>query len=412
MLRRRRGGRGAGPLQRRGARRPRCHRGRLRAARSGDRPRGRAERPRGDPRRRRHQRVLRVGAEHRRGRGRPEGLRLGGLHGEGALHPAAPHPDGHGAPGRGRRAAALRWRHDALLGHPDPPHPEDHGGPHPRHPRAPDAGGRPQRRRRLRLEAQRLRRGAPLRGPGPQARPAGALGRGADREQPGHHPGPGPDPGHRAGRRRRRQAHRRPRRADRRHGRLPAAGHARHPAPGRVPVRRRVRPAGGLRLQVHVGVHDHDAHRRLPGRRPARGHLRHRAGHGHAGREDRDRPARAAGPQLRRLRAVPVHRDDRARVRLGRPPRGGHEGQGAGRLRRRAGRAGPAPQLGLHQAPRHRRVELLRDVRAGALPGAGVAQLRRRRLGAGHGPGAPDPQGAGRERLHTARPGPRDVHGR
>ncbi len=34
------------------------------------------ERPRGDPRRRRHQRVLRVGAEHRRGRGRPEGLRL------------------------------------------------------------------------------------------------------------------------------------------------------------------------------------------------------------------------------------------------------------------------------------------------------------------------------------------------
>ena len=155
---------------------------------------------------------------------------------------------------------------------------------------------RPERRRRLRLEAQRLRRGAPLRGPGPQARPARALGRGADREQPGHHPGPGPDPGHRAGRRRRRQAHRRPRRADRRHGRLPAAGHARHPAPGRVPVRRRVRPAGGLRLQVHVGVHHHDAHRRLPGRRPARGDLRHRAGHGRAGREDRRSTRSSCGP--------------------------------------------------------------------------------------------------------------------
>ena len=64
-----------------------------------------------------------------------------------------------------------------------------------------------------------------------------------------------------------------------------------------------------------------------------------------AGREDRRRPARAAGPQLRRPRAVPVHRDDRAGVRLGQPHRGGHEGQGAGRLRRRAGRAGPAPQL-------------------------------------------------------------------
>ena len=61
--------------------------------------------------------------------------------------------------------------------------------------------------------------------------------------------------------------------------------------------------------------------RRLPGRRPARGHLRHRAGHGRAGRQDRHRPARAPGPQLRRPRAVPVHRDDRARVRLGRPPR-------------------------------------------------------------------------------------------
>ena len=69
---------------------------------------------------------------------------------------------------------------------------------------------RPERGRRLRLEAQRVRRGAAVRRAGPQARRAGALERGADRERPGHHPGPGPDPGHRAGRRRERQADRRP----------------------------------------------------------------------------------------------------------------------------------------------------------------------------------------------------------
>ncbi len=71
-----------------------------------------------------------------------------------------------------------------------------------------------------------------------------------------------------------------------------------HPAARRLPLRRRLRPAAGLLVHCTGGVHDDDADRRLPGRRPARGHLRHRAGHGRAGRRDRDRPARAAAPQL------------------------------------------------------------------------------------------------------------------
>ena len=86
-----------------------------------------------------------------------------------ALPPAAPHPGGHGAPGRVRGARALRRRHHRLLLHPDPPHPQGHAGRHRRHPRAQAPRRRPGGRRRLRLQAQRLRRGAPLPGPGPQA---------------------------------------------------------------------------------------------------------------------------------------------------------------------------------------------------------------------------------------------------
>ena len=48
---------------------------------------------------------LHLGAQGRRGRGR-RGLRRRRPHGQGALHPAAPHPDGDGAPGRRRRAPA------------------------------------------------------------------------------------------------------------------------------------------------------------------------------------------------------------------------------------------------------------------------------------------------------------------
>ena len=50
-------------------------------------------------------------------------------------------------------------------------------------------------------------------------------------------------------------------------GALPPAGRARRAAARRVPLRRRVRAAEGVRLLVHLGVHEHDADRRLPRRR-------------------------------------------------------------------------------------------------------------------------------------------------
>ena len=58
------------------------------------------------------------------------------------------------------------------------------------------------------------------------------------------------------------------------------------------------------------------------------------------------RPRRAAAAQLHPQGAVPVHRHDRAGLRLGRPRQGHDPGHGAGRLRRAAGRAGRAPGVG------------------------------------------------------------------
>ena len=83
-------------------------------------------------------------------------------------------------------------------------------------------------------------------------------------------------------RRRRRRPDPRPgRRPAGRHGRLPDAGHAGHPAARRVHVPRHLQD-GRLLVQVHRDLHHQDADRRLPGRGPARGHLRHRADHGRA----------------------------------------------------------------------------------------------------------------------------------
>ena len=288
----------------------------LRAARSRDRPRGRAVRPGRHPRRRGHEQDVHLGAQDRRGGGRRR-VRGRRAHREGALHPAAAHPDGHGATCGRRGAGTVRRGDDALLGDADPAHPQDHDGHHPRHPRAPRAGRGPQGRRRLRLEAQRVRRGAAVRGAGQEARRARPLERGPHRERPGHHPGPRADPGHRAGRRRERPADGRPGPAAVRHGCVPAARHPGHPAARRLPLRRRLRHPGGLRLQLHVGVHEHDPDRRLPRRGPARGHLRHRAGHGRAGRQGRAGSDGAAAAQLHPGRAVPLHRLQRAGVRLG-----------------------------------------------------------------------------------------------
>ena len=56
----------------------------------------------------------------------------------------------------------------------------------------------------------------------------------------------------------------------------------------------------------------------------------------------------------------------------------------------------------------HRDLHLHRDVRAGAVPRARLAVLRRRRLGARLGADAGDRQGRGGDRVERPRPGPRD----
>ena len=180
--------------------------------------------------------ALKVEAGGRRHRRR---LRARRLHGERAVRAATADPDGDRDPGGRRRAPAVRRRHHDLLRHPDPPHPQADDGGHARHPRAPGARRRPVGRRRLRLEAQRLRRGAAVRRPRPQARRAGALERVPRREHAGDDPGPRADPAHRARRRRRRQAHRVAGPTAVRHGRLPAARDPGHPdssAPSSTPA--------------------------------------------------------------------------------------------------------------------------------------------------------------------------------
>ena len=271
-----------------------------------------------------------------------------------------------------RGAAAVRRRHHALLGDPDPAHPQDHARRSrsgiPEHQlRVVAPGGR----RRLRVQAQRLRRGAAVRRAGRSAcgRPV-RWNEERTENAHGHHPRPRPDPGHRAGRRRRRQAHR-------------ACGSA--CSPTWAPTSSSSRPASRCsarsstpasttcpRVLLHVhGVFTTmtptDAYR---GAGPARGDLRHRAGDGRPRRADRHRPGRAPPAQLHPHRAVPVHRLARAGLRLR-------------RLRRRRStealelvgydelRAEQRSSVGrrAHQAPRHRRLVLRRDVRPGAVSG-------------------------------------------
>ena len=71
-----------------------------------------------------------------------------------------------------RRAGRARRRRHALVGDAGPAHPPLHDAARPRHPGVEGAGHRPRRRRRLRLEAQRLRGGVPRRRARQAARPA------------------------------------------------------------------------------------------------------------------------------------------------------------------------------------------------------------------------------------------------
>ena len=305
---------------------------------------------------------------------------------------------------------AVRRRRHAVHVDADPPRPQGDGCRHARRARAPVARGRPGRRRRLRRQARRVRRGAAVRRAVTQARRAGALERDPLGEHRRHHPGARPDPAHRARRRLQRQADRRSGPPHRRHGRLPAADHAGHPDPRGLPVRRCVRPAEGVRLLVHRRVHQPHPDRRLPRRRAPRGDVRHRAGHGLARRCSGRRPARAPTSQLHPQGPVPVRGVHRARLRLGRPRCSRHHRRRHDRLRRACEPARPTQnvegatkRLGLGD------LQLLRDVRPRAVAGARLAQLLGRRLGGGDRPHPADRQGAGRHRHVAPRPGPRDL---
>ena len=96
----------------------------------------------------------------------------------------------------------------------------------------------------------------------------------------------------------------------------------------------------------------------------------------------RRRPARDPREELDQARRVPVHHGRRAGVRLRQLRGGDGEGQGALRVRRAAGRAEGAPRAQGPGPAGHRRLDVHRDVRAGAEPDARRARLRRRRLGA------------------------------
>ena len=288
----------------------------------------------GAPRLARLQRGLHLGAVQRR---RRQGVRRGPGGGQGALLPPAADPQRDRAP-RGRRPADPRpGRVHRLVGHPDPAHPQGAAGPHPRHQRGQDPGGRPRRRRRLRLQAERLRRGvrsalAVARRLGlpvkwTEERSEGYLatihGRDVIQDMEVAATEEGKTLGFRV--------------------KLYAdfGAYLQLVTPG-IPILgawlyHGVYQGQAYSLRGHRGVHQQDPDRRLPRRRPAGGDLRGRADHGRAGPPGRQGPGRdprdELHPAVRRGPRGPV----RAVVRLRQLP--GHHGQGqaAGRLRRGPG---------------------------------------------------------------------------
>ena len=216
----------------------------------------------------------------------------------------------------------------------------------------------------------------------PQARRAGPVDRGPQRERPRHHPGPRPDPGHGAGRRRRRQGHRR-------------AGHLLadmgaylqlvtpgHPAARRVPLPRRLRRAGAYSFtctSVFTNKTPTDAYRGAG--RPEATYAIERA-------MDALAAEIGIGPdEIRRRNFIPTEPFPYSALAgscsTAATTRRDREGPRPRPLRRAAGRPGRPPGGRATPAARPRHLHLRRDVRPGADAGAGVAQLRRRRLGGG-----------------------------
>ena len=176
----------------------------------------------------------------------------------------------------------------------------------------------------------------------PAPRSPGALGRDPHREhaRPGPRSRPGPPRHHR----------RHPRRA--RRG-LPPRRPARTPAPTRPwaascrSFTRMMAPGTydipDVESNARAGRHQHHADRGVPGRRPARGHRRHRAGHRPVRRRDRHGPGRGAAPQPAR-RPTPSRTPRPAGATYdGGDYAGALDAVARGRrLRRAAGRAGAA----------------------------------------------------------------------
>ena len=161
-----------------------------------------------------------------------------------------------------------------------------------------------------------------------------------------------------------------------------------------------------LPLRVHRRVHQHDDHRRLSGRRPARGDVRDRAHHGRARRRDRRRPDGDPAAQLDQARGVPVHDGGRARpttratTRPRRPRRWSCSATtSCGPSRRAGGTSNDPVQLGIG-------ISTYTEM-CGLAPSRvlGRAALRRRRLGARRRADAADRQGRGRHRHVRARQG-------
>ena len=209
LRRRRRRGRGRRePRAREG--RGRARRGRLRAAPGRHRRRGGGERLRARSSTTSTTRTARYTWTLQSGE-IDKALRRGGGHGEGALPPAAADPERDRAAERARAAGARDRRVHDVVGDAgaahrarDPlRHDGDPGDEAPRH--------RAGRRRRVRLEAQRLRRGGSLPRARTAARASGQVDRGALGGLPRDHPRPRRHPGDRARGDRRREDHGRPR---------------------------------------------------------------------------------------------------------------------------------------------------------------------------------------------------------
>ena len=170
--------------------------------------------------------------------------------------------------------------------------------------RVEDPRDRPGRRRRLRIEAERLRGGGTCRRAGATARATRQVDGGAGRELRRHDP--------RARRRTRahvrgdegRHHHSRQVGREVRDGCVPPARHTRDSAAGCVALLRPVRDSQ-LQRHLHRRLHEHDAHRRVPRGRKARGDLRARTDDGRARGRARHRSHRAEAEELRQR--VPVH---------------------------------------------------------------------------------------------------------